>query len=58
MFPPIPREARNLLRFIKSLEKEDDSLYRFRLLILVYMQFPPPTPYHAKRGSFAVSLNY
>ena len=32
---PLPREARKLLRLIKSLEKEDDSLYRFWLLILV-----------------------
>ena len=34
---PLPRKARKLLRFIKSLEKEDDSLYRSRLLILVWI---------------------
>ena len=40
--PPLSREARKLLRFIKSLEKEHDSLYRSRLLILVRIQSPPP----------------
>ena len=28
-FGPVPREARKLWRFIRILEKEDDSLYRF-----------------------------
>ena len=42
--PPLSREARKLWRFIKLLEKEDDSLDRSRLLILVWIQFPPPPP--------------
>ena len=32
---------RKLLRFIKSLEKEDDSLYSYGLLILVWIQVTP-----------------
>ena len=35
--PPSPRKARKLWRFIKLLEKEDDSLYRSRLLILFFL---------------------
>ena len=39
--PPLLREMRKLLRFIKSLEKEDDSLYSYGLLILVWIQVTP-----------------
>ena len=48
----LSRVARKLWRFIKLLENEDDSLYRSRLLILVWIQFPPS---RVKRGSFIVS---
>ena len=36
----LPREAQKLWGFIKLLEKEDDSLDRARLLILVGIKFP------------------
>ena len=38
----LPHEARKLWLFIKLLENEDDSFYRSRLLILAWIQFPPP----------------
>ena len=42
--PPLSREARKLLPFIKSLEKEQDSLYRSRLLIPRLNSVPPHPP--------------
>ena len=38
---PLSREARKPWRFFKLLEKADDWVYCFRLLILVWIQFPP-----------------
>ena len=39
---PLPREARKILRLIKLLEKEDDSLTVFENNSRLSLVFPPP----------------